>query len=641
MPPKLPCGSWPSPVTPELASAGNIRLSMLRTDGECVYWLERRPSEKGRSVLVRRSPDGQITDLTPPSRDVTTRVHEYGGGAWAIRNGNIVFSDRTDNAIWFRAANDTEFRCLPSTPRQCYADFAFSPDGRHIIAVEEDHSAEGEPTARLSCFSLDGTEPLHLAEGADFYAAPSFSPDGNFLAWIEWSHPDMPWDATCLYIARIVRDDAGNPIRLIEQQCLAGKNGTESLIEPCWENDETLISISDRSGWWAPERFLLPSGERIPLGKEGTETGQPPWVFGQRSFTCLPDGNLLALTVSDGQDATILIAPDGTITPVRMGAPEQSPELLKMTSDGPEYAWLDAPPDSPAAIVIGKPDQASEIIRMSTTLPYSRDDISLAQHLHFPTEDGATGHALFYAPVSSHATIPDGEKPPLIVMVHGGPTARASAAFSFKVQWWTSRGFAVLDVNYGGSTGFGRAWRKRLEGRWGLTDVADCIDATKEVLRRGLVDPNRIAIRGSSAGGLTVLNTLATSRIFAAGTSLYGVTDLRALAAETHKFESRYTDRLIAPWPEGEAVYLERSPLSLADRIKAPVLFLQGLEDKVVPPSQAQTMSEILRRNGNIAPLHEFPGEGHGFRSAETLKQAMILELEFYGKVFGFQPNFS
>ena len=361
-------------------------------------------------------------------------------------------------------------------------------------------------------------------------------------------------------------------------------------------------------------------------------------VFGQRSYRLLPDGDILTLAVRDGQTETLLLTPENggyTASPLSLGLPGQCPD--RRESSG-AFAWLDAPSDAPPAVVTGCPGQLPRRLREATSLPFGKDDISIPETVRFPLPDGTPGHAFFYPPASAAFCVPDGERPPLLVMAHGGPTARAGEGFSLKVQWWTSRGFAVLDVNYSGSTGFGRPYRERLDGQWGVRDVEDCIAAARFMAESGRIDAGRIAIRGSSAGGLTVLAALAGSDVFSAGVSLYGVTDLRTLAEETHRFEAHYLDSLVGPWPEAEAVYRDRSPLLMADKIQAPVLCLQGLDDTVVPPAQARSMVAALRENGLSCPLVEFSGEGHGFRSEDAVRRAFQLELAFYGRVFGFEP---
>ncbi|NHN88393.1 S9 family peptidase [Acetobacter conturbans] len=623
-----PCGTWPSPVTPSLACGKTVTLSGVSTSGDRVLWLERRPSEKGRTVLVLWQDGTEPRDLTPADVDVATKVHEYGGGAYAVQDNAIVFSNRIDGSVHLLDLEGAPQRRLAGGAALRYASFAFAPDGRTIFAVREDHRPDGEPVNTLVALGLAPPSETIIAAGADFYSTPTPSPDGTRLAWIEWDHPAMPWTSTRLCVM-----DLADPS---SRRVLGGTARQESLTEPHWADPHSLLAISDRSGWCNLWRFDLTNGECAPVCPMDAEIGQPHWVFGQRSYALLPDGRVLALAVRNGQTQTILLAPnsDGyNVSPLALGLPEQCPCPF-----GEQFAWLDAPADAAPRVVVGTPGTPPRVLRAATTLPFGRDDIALPESIPFPLADGTPGHAFFYAPANSRYSMPYGELPPMIVTAHGGPTARAHEGFSFKVQWWTSRGFAVLDVNYSGSTGFGRSYRERLDGQWGVRDVEDCIAATTSMATSGRVDPQRIAIRGSSAGGLTVLSALASSDIFAAGVSLYGVTDLRTLAEETHKFEARYLDSLVGPWPDAEAVYRARSPLFMADRIHAPVLFLQGLDDTVVPPAQARSMVTALRKNGVTCPLVEFPGEGHGFRGEETLQRAFQIELAFYGRVFGFVP---
>ncbi|WP_230975533.1 prolyl oligopeptidase family serine peptidase [Acetobacter garciniae] len=731
---RLPFGSWPSPVTAALVAGKTLTFSEVNAVGRAVYWLERRPAEGGRTVLMRWTEREGVRDVMPPEFDVGTRVHEYGGGPYAVGPHGIACSDRKTGRVWFMACGpernaatdgDGAFpTLLAGADGLRFADLRFDRQTPMVLAVREDHRAEGEPRAALVVLgqAAESTGRV-LVQGADFYAAPALSPDGATLAWIEWNHPAMPWDATRLCVGHVARGADGAIMAVEQPRVLAGADGAESLGEPRWTHDGRLLVISDRSGAWRVwEAPLADSSARQkgqgadttdglrPYPAPAGEIGQPAWVFGQRSYVPLPDGGCLFLSVREGTGECLLRNAHGQVT-LFAGHPEQCPVPL----EGGGFAWLDAPPDALPAIMvgpgmveerpgegtgkgaisgpgngpsngaghaashapthqaphkagnragqgaggsgsiaggIGSATEAALCVRRSAPPVLARQDISCAVSLNFPVPDlasaappvpassgaGVQGHAFFYPPTNARFCGPEGQRPPLIVQVHGGPTARAQDSFSFKVQWWTSRGFAVLDVNYGGSTGFGRAWRNRLLGQWGVVDVADCIAAAREVIKAGLVDANRIAIRGSSAGGMTVLVALAESDLFAAGVSLYGVTDLRALAQETHKFESRYLDGLIGPWPQAESLYLARSPLSVAARISAPVLLLQGMEDKVVPPSQAHAMARALHAVGTPCHLREFPGEGHGFRKEATIRTALEEELAFYGRVFGFTP---
>lgn len=628
-----PYGTWPSPVSAALVAGKTVALSDVRVDGRDIYWIEGRPAEGGRRVLVRARA-GQVADVTPAPFDVGTRVHEYGGGAYAVCQGIIAFSNRRDGSLWLVEGGQS--RCLSTGAGLWYADLTFSPDGRFLFCVREDHRAQDEEPAAaivvLDCTAtvdpaFNGGTPLVM--GPDFLSSPRPSPDGRYLAWIEWDHPAMPWDATRLRVATLLQE-GDDPPRLAAPWSAAGDDGqAESVIEPCWDAAGRLLALSDRSGWWNLYRFDTTSSSPVALAPMEAEIGQPHWVFGLRSYVPLHDGSILAMVINDGDTRMVSIR-DGVVTPLDLGHPSGCP--VPVEGDG--FAWLDAPPDNAAAVVRSQPGQVPQVLRRATELPLSTDDIARPAPIHFPLPDGeGTGHAFFYASANARYHGPEGEKPPLVVVAHGGPTGRANPAFSFKVQWWTSRGFAVVDVNYGGSTGFGRAYRQRLERQWGVVDVDDCIAACHYLATTGQVDPARIVIRGSSAGGLTVLLALARSDLFAAGTSLYGVTDLRALAQDTHKFESRYLDTLVGPYPADEATYLARSPITQVADIRVPVLFLQGLDDRVVPPAQAESMVAALRGRRVPCALYEFEGEGHGFRQEATIRRAWELELAFYQQV--------
>lgn len=636
----LACGTWPSRVTAALVAGKTLSLSEVSTDGGTVFWLERRPAEKGRSALMRWAEEQEVAEAVPSRFDVATRVHEYGGGAYAARAGRIAFSDKQTGAVWLVPHPGAEPVRLTQGEDLRYADLRFDPAATTVLAVREDHRGSGEAKAALVALKLPAggmqAEEFVLYSGPDFLSSPSLSPDGAYMAWVEWQHPDMPWDATRLCLAKVVRDAEGRVTALENKQTLAGVEQRESVLEPRWTEEGRLLALSDRAGCWTVWEALFQHSPPQLMSRampEG-EIGQPAWVFGQRSYQPLPGGACLVLAVRDGRTRCLRVSAEGQTQPFA-AQPEQCPVPLE---DG-RFAWLESPDDGLPAVVVGTAAHGVEqVLQRAAPLDLAPADISRAETIRFPVpgEDGLQGHALFYPPANSRACVPDGTLPPMIVQVHGGPTARAQEGFSFKVQWWTSRGFAVLDVNYGGSTGFGRAWRERLKGAWGVVDVADCLAACRHMVATGRVDPRRLAIRGSSAGGMTVLVALAESDLFAAGVSLYGVTDLRALAQETHKFEARYLDGLIGPWPEAEAVYLARSPLSVAENIKASVLLLQGSEDKVVPPGQAHAMARALQAVGTPCTLHEFPGEGHGFRQEATIRKALEEELAFYGRVFGF-----
>lgn len=640
-----PCGTWSSPITLSLVSGQTLTFSDIASDGYSLFWLERRPHEKGRTALMQWSETEGMFEITPQWADVGTRVHEYGGGAYAVDTRGVVYSERSTGAIWC-LRKGFPASLMAEGERMRYADLRLDPYSEMVLAVREEHFLLGEdplkedqrePKAALVVLGGDGGAGHVIKEGADFYMAPTLSPRGDQLVWIEWDHPSMPWDATRLCSARVRRNQNGQILGLEGYRVLAGEAGNESLSEPRWTDTGRLLVISDRGGQWRVWEVLIekhsvtlyPYRENAVKG----EIGQPAWVFGQRSYTPLPQGECLFLSVNEGKTSCVISTEAGEIIPF-FGRPDQSPVPLV---DG-RFAWIESCFEALPSIKIGNAD-TTQTLRSAAPITLSQADISCPDSIWFPVEDGLYGHAFFYPPANAQICVPKNERPPMIVWVHGGPTARAQDALSLKVQWWTSRGFAVLEVNYGGSTGFGRAWRERLKGKWGVVDVTDCIAACQYLCHTGRVDPKRIAIRGTSAGGLTVLLALAESDMFAAGVSLYGVTDLYALAMETHKFEAHYLENLIGPLSELEALYHARSPQNMAARIRTPVLLLQGMEDKIVPPEQARQLARALQKAGTPCILQEFPDEGHGFRREATIRAAFEAELRFYGTVFGFTPS--
>ena len=472
-----------------------------------------------------------------------------------------------------------------------------------------------------------------LVRGPDFLSSPRLSPDGRHLAWIEWDHPNMPWDATRLHRAAVGIDQQAG-ITLSEARCLAGRAGDEALLQPQFAPDGTLHVCSDRSGWW--NLYRLPEEGAVPVCPMSREVGLPPWVFGQRSYAFLPDGSLIAAAVEEGRVQPLHIVGEVQhLLPI--GPVAECPVVL----DGSRLGWLTASGDRPAAVMTAPFDQAGkgDVLALAYAFELRADDIAIAETIRFETPDGSLGHAFYYPPTHHGYAIPAGELPPLVVMAHGGPTGMTSDALSLRIQWWTSRGIAVMDVNYGGSSGFGRPYRRRLDGKWGIVDVDDCIAACMHLIETGRADPARIAIRGGSAGGFTVLAALTRSSLFSAAACLYGIGELRSLAADTHKFESRYLDRLIGRLPEDAAIYDARSPVNHLDALRCPVIFFHGVEDKVVPVAQSRLMAKALQDRGIRVSLHEFEGEAHGFRREETIRQVLELELAFYGSIFGFTPD--
>jgi dipeptidyl aminopeptidase/acylaminoacyl peptidase len=616
-------GAWISPITVELMTTAAIALSAVTVDGQCLYWLENRPSENGRSVLCRRRPDGEITELTPAPFNVGSRVHEYGGGAYAVDKDVIVFSERKDGTVWLieTAAPPRQI----GTPEGCrYADFELDLPRRRVLAVREDHRSRSptDPKAAIVALPLDAGDEIVLIEGPDFLSSPRLSPKGERLAWIAWDRPDMPWDRTRLLIADVTEEGTLANARLV-----AGETA-ESIVQPAWSPDDGLHFCSDRTGWW--NLYAQREGCDLALAPVEAEIGGPHWMFRQRYYAFLPGGRIIVAIVQEGIRRAAVIA-NGEIAPLDIGQVAECPQPL-----GDGIAYIATPPTAPPTVVIRTHlDQPAVTVRAAAPAVLPREMISIGQAIDFPTPRGV-GHAFWYAPTNREHEGSADELPPLVVLSHGGPTSMTTNHFNLNIQWWTSRGIGVVDVNYGGSTGFGRSYRRLLDGQWGVVDVEDCRAAAKYLVGQGLVDGARLGIRGGSAGGFTTLAALTSSSLFKAGASLYGVADLMLLASDTHKFESRYLDKLIGPLPQAKARYDQRSPIHHLDRLTCPVIFFQGQDDKTVPPNQAETMVAAMAARALPVAYYSFEGEGHGFRKAETLRRVLELELDFYGRVFGF-----
>jgi dipeptidyl aminopeptidase/acylaminoacyl peptidase len=624
-----PYGSWTSPITADQIVQGSVGLGQVVVDRGDLYWSESRPSEKGRVTIMWRGADGEIAEVLPPEFGARSRVHEYGGGSYTVSGGVVYFVRDSDQCVWRRVPGLDPVALTAAGPAR-YADLVVDGARDRIIAVREDHRAGlSEPENDLVAIGADGSV-VTLAHGDDFYASPRLSPDGDQLTWLSWSHPNMPWDGTCLWLATL--DESGAPQN---PRIIAG-GPMESIFQPSWSADGTLYFVSDRSGWWNLYCWEK-NGEPRALRPMEAEFGLPQWAFGMSSYTHLPGGDILAAYVQQGTRALGRINPKtGALRAVDTAFCDfDGPKALD-DSDG-FVAFLGASQTGAAQLVIHDLATADErVIRNSLDFALDPGDVSVAEAVNFESEGGATAHGFYYPPQNSRFT---GEgPPPLIVKSHGGPTGRTGDSFSLKIQYWTSRGFAVLDVNYRGSTGFGRAYRQALDGVWGVADVDDCMFGAQYLVDRGLADPARLIITGGSAGGYTTLSALTFRDTFKAGASHYGIGDLTALAKDTHKFESRYLDRLVGPWPEAESLYRARSPIEHAEGLDCPVIFFQGLDDKVVPPNQAEEMVAVLREKGIPVAYIPFEGEGHGFRQAASIKRALEAELSFYGRVFDFAP---
>ena len=646
VPPQVaPYGSWKSPITADLIVAGTVGLGGIALDGEDVYWTEGRPAEAGRNVIVRRTPDGKTTDVTPPPFNVRTRVHEYGGGAFTVRDGTIYFSNFADQRL-YKQAPDTEPQ--PLTPAfsplsqggsgrdRRYADAVIDSQRSRIICVCEDHTAGGhEPTNTLVSINLENGEDVQvLASGSDFYSSPRLSPDNSQLAWLSWNHPNMPWDGTQLWVAQLKEDGS-----LSEPQLVAG-GVTESIFQPEWSPDGVLYFVSDRTGWWNFYRWQPDLGkggvwEVESLCEMEAEFGLPQWVFGMSTYA-FESANRIICTYT--QEGIWYLATLHTQTKQLDVIETPYTDISSVHAVPDRAVFIAGSATEPTAVVqMNLTNKQISVVKRSSELEIDPDYLSTPQSIAFPTENGLTAYAIFYPPKNKDYTAPDGEKPPLIVKSHGGPTAATSSAFNLKIQHWTSRGFAFVDVNYGGSTGYGREYRQRLNDNWGIVDVDDCANAAKYLAQQGLVDSERLAIAGGSAGGYTTLAALTFRDVFKAGASYYGVSDLEILAKETHKFESRYLDGLIGPYPERKDLYEMRSPMHFTDQLSCPVIFFQGLEDKVVPPNQAEMMVEALKAKGLPVAYVAYEGEQHGFRRAENIKRTLEGELYFYSRIFGFE----
>ncbi|HEX3208443.1 MAG TPA: S9 family peptidase [Geminicoccaceae bacterium] len=626
-----PYGCWASPISADLVTATQVGLAQPMLDREIAYWLETRPEEGGRTVLVRRPLAGAATDVTPPPFNVRTRVHEYGGGAYAVSEGVVVAVNFADQQL-YRLPGPGEAR--PITPasdgRLRYADLELDPAGRRVLAVREDHRAAGEPVNSIVVLDLDGREDpgRQLAGGHDFFSSPRLSPDRSQIAWLCWDHPNMPWDGTELWLAEI-----GEDARLSAPRRVAG-GPHESIVQPAWSPAGELHFVSDRTGWW--NLYRLGDAEPLPVCPMSAEFAGPAWTFGGRWYGFLGPDAILACFIEAGRWHLARIA---SATGQLSRLPLPYTELSGIAIAGNRAVLRAGAPDRPAAILLLEPASGQmRELRSAGALPVDPAWLARPEAIEFPSGPEQTAHALVYPPTSPEFAAPAGELPPLIVKSHGGPTGSTSTELKLATQFWTSRGFAVCDVDYGGSTGYGRPYRERLYGRWGEVDVQDCVNAARFLVEGGRADPRRLAITGGSAGGYTTLCALTFHDLFRAGASHYGVSDLEALARDTHKFESRYLDRLVGPWPEARDLYRARSPIHHGDRLSCPIIFFQGLEDAVVPPNQAEMMVDALRRKRLPVAYLTFEGEQHGFRKAKTIQRVLLAELTFYGRVLGFTP---
>jgi len=629
-------GTWPSTISAERVAAGATPMSSLMlggADGGDIFWLAGRAAEAGRNTLLRHH-GGATDELTPAPFNVRSRAHEYGGGAYAVDGGTVYFSHFADNRLHrldFAADDDAQPAPVPLTApgKQRFADFVVDRARARLIGVRELHGEDGhgEPSNTICAIGIgDGGETV-LAQGADFYSSPRLSPDGRALAWLTWDHPRMPWEGTTLWLAEFQDDGT-----LAAPARVAG-GADESICQPEWSPNGLLHFVSDRSGWWNLYRLGADRQSVEALCPMEAEFGSPHWTFGNSMYGFRSASEIICTYIDKGVSRLARLLPASGKLEAIANPYEEIRELRVATG---YIAMLAGGPSIPLELArIDFTEEGVEILAQSIADLPDEENLSIPTNISYPSANGRTSHAFFYAPRNRDVRAPEGSKPPVIVISHGGPTGMTVNTLKLATQYWTSRGFGVLDVNYGGSTGFGRAYRDLLKGRWGIVDVEDCVAGARALVERGLADNDRLIIRGGSAGGLTTLCALTFHDVFKVGASYYGVSDLQGLDDDSHKFESRYTAYLIAPQPQAQALYQERSPINHTDKLARPMIFFQGLDDKVVPPQQSEMMVDALKARGVPVAYVPLEGEGHGFRKGENIVRTLEAELYFYQRIFG------
>ena len=645
----MPYGSWPTPITSEVVVEAAVQVGEVALEEGSVTWSEQRPQEGGRTQIVRWLPDGTTVDLIPAGYNARTAAHEYGGGAWWERGQTLWFANWDDQRLYQLTGRSMPVPITPEPAQERgerWADGDLDPSGRWLVVVRELHEPGATPAEVVNeILVLDVTgehEPRVLISGPDFVSDPRLSEDGSYLCWLQWNHPDMPWDGTELCVAELSSNGAGPELANI--QVVAGRfhlgggsaGDGESVSQPRWSNG--LWFISDRTGWWSLYHWSQ-GGTVEPMVEIEADIGVPQWVFGQSRYGILGGGSVVFAYLRDGLDHLAVRDDAGVVHDLDL--PYTTFSAIQALGD--QVVLVAASADTEQAVVrmrLGPGDGnwavvETEIVRPPRDLGIDSTWFSRPEPISFPTA-GEVAHALFYPPRSPEVEGPDGDLAPLLVMIHGGPTSVALPQLRLGTQYWTTRGFAVVDVNYRGSTGYGREYREKLRDAWGIVDVEDSVAAARWLAEQGRVDPARLCIRGGSAGGYTTLAALALSDVFAAGANHFGVADLEALAVETHKFESRYLDGLIGPYPERRDIYRERSPINHLDGFDKPLAVFQGLDDEVVPPRQSEMIVDALREKGVPVSYVAFEGEQHGFRKAENIRRALDGELSFYSQIFAF-----
>jgi len=624
-------GSWKSPITAELYASSYIGVDEPFLDGDQIYWKETRPKEGGRYVVVKWDPDGAISEITPSEFSVRTTVHEYGGGDYLVDKGKVYFSNFNDQRLYEQKSSAQPNPITPSGLDLRYADGVADSTRNRLIMVREDHTNKAVQAVNsiVSIGLSEGGPGDVLVAGNDFYSNPRLNPQNSQLAWLTWHHPNMPWDGTELWVGRFGSDGA------IEEKRRVAGGAEESIFQPEWSPEGVLYFVSDRNGWW--NIYREEEGRIEPLRPMEAEFGQPQWSFRERSYAFESSNTIICSYIVKGTSYLGKMDTEtGNLEQIR--SPYTNIHNV-LTWAGHVLLQAGSPDAPPSIVKLNLKNDEIVVLRRSREEHIDPGYISTPETIEFETENGRSAFAFYYPPRNKDYVAPPGERPPLLVMSHGGPTASAGTSLRYGIQFWTSHGIGVADVDYGGSTGYGREYRRRLEGNWGIVDVDDCVNAAKHLVRRGDVDSKRLAITGGSAGGYTTMCALTFRSLFNAGASYFGVSDVEALARDTHKFESRYADKLIGPYPERTDLYRERSPINFTERVSCPIILFQGLEDKVVPPDQSKKFYESVRRKGLPTAYVAFDGEQHGFRRAENLKRSIELELYFYSRVFGFEPG--
>ncbi|MFN8401835.1 MAG: prolyl oligopeptidase family serine peptidase [Anaerolineales bacterium] len=619
-------GSWHSPITADLINAKTISPIETKVDGDDIYWIESHPLEEGRHVIMRHTPDGKITECTPAGFNARTSVHEYGDGAFTVHKGSIYFVNYKDQRIYCQAPGESPVMLTPGEGYR-YADLIIDEKHNRIICVREDHTSEGEAVNTIVSVNLNGNDNgTILVSGNNFYSSARLNPTGTQLSYLTWNHPNMPWDGCELWLTNVHDDGTLHHVDLV-----AG-SASECIFQPDWSPDGVLHFIAEPEGWW--NLYRLKDGKIEALHPMEAEFGEPQWVFNMAKYGFLSSEKIFCAYTQNGLWYLALLD-----TRSKEFSPIQSTfSYAENVHCGKGFAvFIGGSFDQPLSIIRYDAKKNSfETIKQAFEVTVDKGYLSTPQPISFPTTGDKTAHAIYYPPLNKDFSAPDGERPPLIVISHGGPTSQTVTVLQYKIQYWTSRGFAVVDVDYGGSSGYGREYRKRLNGNWGIVDVDDCCNAALYLVKEGLADPERLAIRGGSAGGFTTFACLAFSNVFKAGAGHFGVSELEIFVKDTHKFESRYLFTLVGPYPERKDLYYERSPINYAHQINCPLILFQGDDDKVVPPSQSQLMYEAVRGREIPTAYILFKGEQHGFRKADSIKRSLEGELYFYSKIFKF-----